>query len=72
MGRGKKMQKTIKVEGMSCQHCVKRVKNALEVIKGIKSLDVSIGEVTLQFDDSLVDETVIKNAILNAGYKVVE
>ncbi|MCX8027006.1 MAG: heavy-metal-associated domain-containing protein [Thermodesulfovibrionales bacterium] len=66
------MQKTIKIEGMSCQHCVKRVKNALEVIKGIKSLDVSIGEATLQFDDSLVDETVIKNAILNAGYKVVE
>ena len=32
-----KMQKTIQVEGMMCQHCVAHVKNALEKIPGVQA-----------------------------------
>jgi copper ion binding protein len=61
---------TIKVEGMSCQHCVMRVTKALQGLSGIQDLDVQIGAVKLRFDEhSLKKEDIVK-AIENAGYKV--
>lgn len=61
---------TIKVEGMSCTHCVMRVKKAVESLKGIQSSDVQIGVVRVTFDESAVKKEDIEKAIINAGYKV--
>jgi copper ion binding protein len=61
---------TIKVEGMSCQHCVMRVTKALQGLKGIQDLDVQIGAVTVKFDEHLLKKEDIEKAIENAGYKV--
>ena len=61
---------TIKVEGMSCMHCVMRVKKAVESLKGIQSSDVQIGVVRVTFDESAVKKEDIEKAIINAGYKV--
>ncbi|MCL4475873.1 MAG: cation transporter [Nitrospirae bacterium] len=61
---------TIKVEGMSCMHCVMRVKKAMESLKGIQSSDVQIGVVRVAFDESAVKKEDIEKAIINAGYKV--
>jgi len=33
----------IKIEGMSCQHCVMAVKKAIGSLKGIEQAEVSIG-----------------------------
>jgi copper chaperone CopZ len=33
--------KTLKIEGMSCGHCERRVKNALEEIDGVTVISVS-------------------------------
>lgn len=38
------MTKVIKIEGMMCQHCVAHVKEALEGIKGVKSVNVSLND----------------------------
>ncbi len=61
---------TIKIEGMSCQHCVMRVKKAIEALAGISNLDVQIGTVKLKFDENKVKKEEIEKAITNAGYKV--
>ena len=61
---------TIKVEGMSCQHCVMRVKKAIDALKGIQSSDVQIGTVKVKFDDKAVAKADIERAVTNAGYKV--
>ncbi len=61
---------TIKIEGMSCQHCVMRVKKALEALRGIAELDVRIGTVDLKFDEKEVNKEKIEKAITSAGYKV--
>ncbi len=61
----------IKIEGMSCQHCVMRVKKAIEARKGISALDVQIGTAKLKFDETLVKKEDIEKAITDAGYKVV-
>lgn len=65
------MTKKILIEGMSCQHCVNHVKNALEELDGIKSAKVSLesksAEIELNHD---VDDETIKSAIDEVGYEV--
>lgn len=61
---------TIKVEGMSCMHCVIRVKKAVESVRGVQSSDVQIGTVKVTFDEAAVKKEDIEQAITNAGYKV--
>ena len=60
----------IRVEGMSCMHCVMRVKKAVESLKGIQSSDVQIGLVKVTFDETAVKKEDIEKAITTAGYKV--
>ncbi len=62
---------SIRVEGMSCQHCVMRVKKALDSLSGIINSDVQIGLVKVSFDESKVDIDAIENAITGTGYRVV-
>jgi copper chaperone len=61
---------TIKVEGMSCMHCVVRIKKAVESLKGVQSSDVQIGTVKVTFDETAVKKEDIEKAITDAGYKV--
>jgi copper chaperone len=65
------MKKKITIEGMSCQNCVRHVKEALEELAGVQSVNVSlerkIAEIELNPD---VDNETIKAAIEDAGYEV--
>ena len=67
-----KMTKTIKVKGMSCQHCVASVTKALSGIKGITDVKVSLekGEATFNEKNPLPDQ-VIRDAITKIGFEVV-
>jgi copper chaperone len=62
----------IKVEGMSCQHCVMSVRKAVEGLDGIKSSNVEIGKVSVEFDEGKVSQDAIEAAIAQAGYKVIK
>ena len=59
----------VKIEGMSCQHCVKRVDNALKDLQGVVSAKVSVGEAVI---DGNVSEDLVKETIEDAGYDVEE
>jgi copper ion binding protein len=61
---------TIKIEGMSCQHCVMRVKKAFETLPGIAELDVQIGTANVKYDESMVKQEDLEAAIEAAGYEV--
>jgi len=63
---------TIKVKGMSCQHCVASVTKALSEIEGISDVNVNLeaGEATFN-ENSPVDEQTIKDAIARIGFEVV-
>jgi len=61
---------TIKVEGMTCMHCVIRVKKAVESLRGVQSSDVQIGTVKVTFDEAALKKEDIEQAITNAGYTV--
>ncbi len=59
----------VKIAGMSCQHCVKRVDSALKDLKGVVSAKVTIGEAVI---DGNVSEELVKETIEDAGYDVEE
>ena len=63
---------TISVEGMSCEHCVRAVKGALEAQKGVKEAEVSLEGKSAQvvYEDALVGMDDLKAAILEEGYEV--
>ncbi|MBN2653817.1 MAG: heavy-metal-associated domain-containing protein [Nitrospirae bacterium] len=62
---------TLRVAGMSCGHCVNRIKKALDSIKGVAAADVQIGTVKVSFDESIVSCDQIASAITNAGYEIL-
>jgi copper chaperone len=63
---------TIKIKGMSCQHCVMAVTKALGGIEGIKDVrvDLAKGEATFT-EEKTVDRAVIRERIAKAGFEVV-
>jgi copper ion binding protein len=61
---------TINIDGMSCQHCVMRVKKALEGLSGVSNLSVEVGSARATIDESKIQQVDIENAIIKAGYKV--
>jgi len=61
---------TIMIDGMSCMHCVMRVKKAIENLAGITNLNVEVGKATVTFDDAETSQKDIEAAITKAGYKV--
>ncbi len=62
----------LNVTGMSCAHCEKRVNTALSALTGIKkaSANAKKNSVTVSFDESVIDDTKVKEAIVEAGYEV--
>ena len=63
------MERILKVEGMSCNHCVASVKKALEGIDGVREADVSLEDKSarIELDKDLADESLVK-AVEDAGY----
>ena len=63
---------TLKVSGMSCNHCVMHVTNALKDLEGVADARVSLGDKTasVSYDETLVDTAKMAEAIKEAGYKV--
>jgi len=63
---------TLSVSGMSCEHCVKAVNNALAAIPGVKDIMVSLkdGKVSFSHDPVKAPLDVIKAAITEEGFQV--
>ncbi len=64
-------QETLKIEGMSCHHCVMAVKKELNKLENVKVNDVQIGSANVEFDETKVDEKTLADAIEEAGYRVI-
>ncbi len=61
----------IKVDGMMCEHCEKRVKDCLETLNGIETArcDYKQGTVKITFSEE-IDIKQVKRAVFSAGYKM--
>ncbi|MDR3160604.1 MAG: copper ion binding protein [Spirochaetaceae bacterium] len=66
------MKSTLKIEGMSCDHCVRHVTNALKGLEGVKSAEVDLKKKTAQVEHADgVSLDALKAAVSEAGYEVV-
>lgn len=65
-----KTEETIKIQGMSCGHCVKSVREALEETEGVEVEDVEIGSARISYDTDKTSREQIEEIIEDAGYKV--
>ncbi len=63
--------KTMKVKGMSCQHCVMAVTKALRGVAGVKDVQVNLesGEAVIE-EEKAVDMKALREAVKKAGYEV--
>lgn len=60
----------MKVEGMSCSHCSGRVEKALNALEGVEAkVDLESGVAHIQLSKD-VDESVLRKAVVDAGYEV--
>ncbi|RLC50582.1 MAG: permease [Candidatus Cloacimonadota bacterium] len=63
--------KTFLIEGMTCNHCVANVKDAITGIEGVQEVKINLTQKNAVVDGDYNSEDV-KSAITKAGYKVVE
>ncbi len=67
----KYMKKIIHIEGMCCEHCAKRVENALSAVSGVVSADVKLKKkAAVVRSREEIDEAEISKVISEAGYTV--
>ena len=62
---------TVKIKGMSCQHCVASTTKALKALPGLSAVEVDLekGEARYQGE---VDKEAVKAAIEKIGFEVVD
>lgn len=64
---------TLTVKGMTCMGCVASVKNVLQPVPGVSSVNITLenGQVAISFDANKANVDQFKVAIQDAGYEVV-
>ena len=56
------------IEGMTCEHCVRAVRGALEGLPGTEVQSVEIGAAKVRVDPQRVDDEALVDAIADEGY----
>lgn len=66
------MEQTIKVEGMTCNHCKSSVEGALNQLDGVNNAAVNLEENNVQvaYEEGKVNFDQMKEAIADQGYDV--
>lgn len=60
---------TLKIKGMSCEHCVASVKKALENVPGLSQVNVNLQAGEATFANSGTDRRKIREAISKIGFE---
>lgn len=64
-------EKTFKVPDVSCEHCVKAIRDELEKITGVETVDVDISSklVTVRHNGDVSDQQLVAG-LDEAGYEI--
>ena len=60
---------TLQIDGMSCDHCVSRVKKALSGLEGVEVRKVEVGSAEMSYDPSRVAPDRILEAVDRIGFQ---
>lgn len=62
---------TIHIIGMTCQHCVTAVNEALSRVRGVMDVEVNLDSGTATFsEEKPVEMAAVRQAVVDAGYRV--
>lgn len=66
----KSVNTIIKVEGMSCMHCAKRVEDAIKALKGVKKVKVDLAAKSASVDyvEKKVSRDDLVRAVCDSGF----
>ena len=66
------MNKILNVDGITCKHCVDTIKEAVEILDGVFSVDVDIEkkQVVVEFDEKIAKPEDLIDKIEEVGFKV--
>lgn len=67
------VNKSFKIEGMTCASCARAVERVTSKLEGVSSVNVNLAteKLTLEYDESKVTIETIQNAVGKAGYKAI-
>ncbi|HLS60424.1 MAG TPA: copper chaperone CopZ [Virgibacillus sp.] len=67
------MEKTVKVQGMSCGNCVKSIEESVGELTGVSSVKAKLesSEVTVGFDNDKTTLNQIIEVIEDQGYDII-
>lgn len=65
---------TIRIKGMTCMGCVNSIKNILKNVSGIAQSEVTLdpAQATIQYDPAHTSLNQLKEAIIDAGFEVID
>lgn len=65
---------TLKVEGMTCNHCVSSVQSALQEVEGVRAarVDLQRAQAVVDYDDARTSPRELATAVATAGYRAQE
>lgn len=73
ISKGNKMEKILKVDGMTCGHCKARVEKVVSVIDGVDSVEVDLASKNVMVKMSKdISEQTLSDVIVDAGYEVIK
>ena len=66
------MNKILNVDGITCEHCVDTIKEAVEILDAVFSVDVDIEkkQVVVEFDEKIAKAEDLIDKIEEVGFKV--
>ena len=65
---------TLKVSGMTCQHCVQAVTRALQNTEGVTqaNVDLQAGRASVEFEEGRVTPRELAGVVMEEGYAAEE
>jgi copper chaperone len=65
---------TLKIDGMTCGHCVAAVTRALESAEGVASatVDLQAGRAVVEYDETRTRPDVLTSVVMDEGYTAEE
>jgi copper chaperone len=66
------MTTKLKVDGMTCDNCVRHVREALEGLDGVQRADVRLGEGIAIVEHDGGDEAAMVNVVEEEGYSTAK
>lgn len=61
---------TLRIDGMTCGHCIAQVTKALNQVDGVAVEEVKVGTATVSYDPEAASKDRIAQAIEDQGYEV--